>query len=107
MGATRIGVGTAQESKPSFLLAYGRLGDGRSRLPHWPDAVAPGRRRRRRRRRRGRWGGRRLPLLWLSAPLLYLPGVPWLGQCIYLWVARNRFNLVPCRDGVCDIQKKG
>src|SRR5262245_60897489 len=41
-----------------------------------------------------RWMAWRLPLLWLVAPLLYLPGVPWLGQRIYLWIARNRFQLV-------------
>jgi predicted DCC family thiol-disulfide oxidoreductase YuxK len=53
-----------------------------------------------------RWMAWRLPLLWLFAPLLYLPGVPWLGQRVYVWVARNRFQLVPCQGGVCDIQKK-
>ncbi|HMP01599.1 MAG TPA: DUF393 domain-containing protein [Gemmatales bacterium] len=50
-----------------------------------------------------RWLAWRLPALWLLAPLLYVPGVPWLGQKVYLWVARNRFNLVPCRDGVCHL----
>lgn len=53
-----------------------------------------------------RWLSWRLPALWLIAPFLYLPLVPWLGQKIYLWVAKNRFQLVPCRDGVCTIQKK-
>ncbi|MEI7687093.1 MAG: DUF393 domain-containing protein [Planctomycetota bacterium] len=48
----------------------------------------------------------RLPLLWPLAPFLYLPGVPWLGQKIYLWIARNRYSLVPCQDGVCTIQQK-
>ena len=48
----------------------------------------------------------RLPLLWLVAPFLYIPGVPWIGQKIYMWIARNHFNLVPCRDGVCTIQQK-
>lgn len=52
-----------------------------------------------------RWLAWRMPLLWLVAPFLYLPGVPWLGQKVYLWIARNRFRLVPCRDGVCTIQK--
>lgn len=52
-----------------------------------------------------RWLAWRLPALWPLAPLLYLPGVPWLGQRCYLWIARNRFHLVPCRNGVCDIQK--
>lgn len=45
----------------------------------------------------------RLPLLWLIAPFLYIPGVPALGQRVYLWVARNRFHLVPCHDGHCQI----
>jgi predicted DCC family thiol-disulfide oxidoreductase YuxK len=48
-----------------------------------------------------RWLAWHLPLLWPVAPLLYLPGVPALGQRLYLWVARNRFRLVPCHGGVC------
>jgi predicted DCC family thiol-disulfide oxidoreductase YuxK len=48
-----------------------------------------------------RWLAWRLPLLWPAAPFLYLPGVPALGQRLYLWVARNRFRLVPCHGGVC------
>jgi predicted DCC family thiol-disulfide oxidoreductase YuxK len=50
-----------------------------------------------------------IPLLLLMAPFMYIPGIPWLGQKIYLWVARNRFNLVPCKDGICHLpisQKK-
>jgi len=43
----------------------------------------------------------RLPLFWPLVPFLYLPGVPELGQRIYLWVARNRYHLVPCYQGVC------
>jgi predicted DCC family thiol-disulfide oxidoreductase YuxK len=50
-----------------------------------------------------RWLAWRLPLLWPVAPLLYLPGVPALGQRLYLWVARNRFRLVPCHGGVCTL----
>lgn len=50
-----------------------------------------------------RWLSWRMPLLWIVAPLLYLPGVPWLGQKIYMWVARNRYKLVPCKDGVCHL----
>lgn len=50
-----------------------------------------------------RWMAWRLPLLWPVAPLLYVPGVPWLGQRLYLWVARNRFRLVPCHGGVCTL----
>ena len=40
------------------------------------------------------------------APLYYIPGIPWLGDRLYKWVARNRFRLVPCHDGVCTIQNK-
>jgi predicted DCC family thiol-disulfide oxidoreductase YuxK len=50
-----------------------------------------------------RWLAWRLPLFWPVAPFLYLPGVPTLGQRIYLWVARNRFRLVPCHGGVCTL----
>lgn len=48
-----------------------------------------------------RWLAWQLPALWPVAPLLYLPGVPALGQRLYLWVARHRFQLVPCHGGVC------
>ena len=50
-----------------------------------------------------RWIAGRVPLLWPLYPLLFIPGMPTIGQRIYLWVARNRFQLVPCRDGVCTI----
>jgi predicted DCC family thiol-disulfide oxidoreductase YuxK len=50
-----------------------------------------------------RWLAWRLPLLWPFAPLMYLPGVLPLGQGLYLWIARNRFRLVPCHGGVCSI----
>ena len=50
-----------------------------------------------------RWLAWRLPPLWPLAPLLYIPGVPALGQRLYLWVARNRFRLVPCHGGVCTL----
>lgn len=53
-----------------------------------------------------RWMSWRLPLLWIFAPFMYLPGAGWLGQKAYLWVARNRFKLVPCHGGVCTIQRK-
>ncbi|MBI3411210.1 MAG: DUF393 domain-containing protein [Planctomycetes bacterium] len=53
-----------------------------------------------------RWLAWRLPVLWPIAPLLYIPGVPSLGQRIYLWIARNRFRLVPCHGGVCTIQRQ-
>ncbi len=53
-----------------------------------------------------RWMSWRLPLTLPIAPLLYLPGVPWLGNKVYLWVARNRYDLVPCKDGVCQLQPR-
>src|SRR5262245_35170341 len=53
-----------------------------------------------------RWLAWRVPALWLIAPLLYLPGVPQLGRRLYLWIARNRFRLLPCQHGSCVIQKK-
>ena len=54
-----------------------------------------------------RWMSWRLPAPWLLAPLLYIPGIPWLGQKVYLWIAKNRFKLVPCKDGVCVIPPRG
>lgn len=48
----------------------------------------------------------RIPLLWAIYPLLYFPGVPQLGNRAYLWIAKNRFNLVPCHNGVCTIPPK-
>jgi predicted DCC family thiol-disulfide oxidoreductase YuxK len=53
-----------------------------------------------------RWIAGRLPLTWLMVPLLYLPGVLPLGNRIYRWIARNRYQLVPCKDGVCTLPKK-
>jgi len=48
----------------------------------------------------------RVPLLWPLAPFLHIPGVPWIGQKIYMWIAKNRFGLVPCKDGVCSLPVK-
>src|SRR5262249_27847832 len=53
-----------------------------------------------------RWLAWRLPLLWLIAPFVYIPGVPAIGQKVYLWIARNRFRIVPCHGGVCTIQRR-
>jgi len=50
-----------------------------------------------------RWLAWRLPLTWLVAPLLYLPGMTYLGQRFYLWIARNRFKILPCEHGVCSV----
>jgi predicted DCC family thiol-disulfide oxidoreductase YuxK len=48
----------------------------------------------------------RLPLTWPIAPLLYLPGMTWLGQSIYLWIARNRFKIIPCEHGACSVPSR-
>jgi predicted DCC family thiol-disulfide oxidoreductase YuxK len=53
-----------------------------------------------------RWIAGRMPILWPLYPLLFIPGMPRLGQRLYLWIARNRFQLLPCRDGVCTIPPK-
>jgi predicted DCC family thiol-disulfide oxidoreductase YuxK len=53
-----------------------------------------------------RWLAWQLPMMWLVAPFLYLPGMTWLGQKAYMWVARNRFKIVPCEHGVCSIPHK-
>jgi predicted DCC family thiol-disulfide oxidoreductase YuxK len=50
-----------------------------------------------------RWLAWRLPATWLAAPFLYLPGMTWLGQKVYLWIARNRFKIIPCEHGVCKL----
>jgi predicted DCC family thiol-disulfide oxidoreductase YuxK len=50
-----------------------------------------------------RWIAWRIPAAWPIAPLLYIPGVPWLGNKAYLWVAKRRMHLVPCHDGVCQL----
>src|ERR1043165_5842195 len=52
-----------------------------------------------------RWLSWRLPATWLIAPLLYLPGMTYVGQKIYLWVARNRYKIVPCEHGVCEVPR--
>jgi predicted DCC family thiol-disulfide oxidoreductase YuxK len=53
-----------------------------------------------------RWMAWRIPVLVPFAWLLYLPGVPWLGRKAYRWVARNRYHLVPCTDGVCTVPRR-
>ena len=48
-----------------------------------------------------RWLAWRLPLTWGAAPFLYLPGMTFVGQKLYMWIARNRFKIVPCEHGAC------
>jgi predicted DCC family thiol-disulfide oxidoreductase YuxK len=53
-----------------------------------------------------RWMAWRLPLCWLVVPFLYIPGVPWLGNRIYRWIARNRFKIVPCDERECELPRR-
>jgi predicted DCC family thiol-disulfide oxidoreductase YuxK len=48
-----------------------------------------------------RWLAWQLPPLWPVAPLACLPGLPQLGRRAYRWVAKNRYDLLPCDDGKC------
>jgi predicted DCC family thiol-disulfide oxidoreductase YuxK len=50
-----------------------------------------------------RWLAWRMPATALIAPLLYVPGVLWAGDKAYKWVAKNRFKLIPCKDGNCAV----
>lgn len=53
-----------------------------------------------------RYLSRRLPRLWLVAPLLHLPGSLPLWQWAYLAVAKRRYRLGhpdTCPDGSCDV----
>jgi predicted DCC family thiol-disulfide oxidoreductase YuxK len=53
-----------------------------------------------------RWIAWRLPLTAPFAWMMSIPGVPWLGNKIYLKIAKNRMNLVPCKDGVCQLPSR-
>ena len=53
-----------------------------------------------------RWMAWRMPPTWLIAPFLYLPGVLWLGNRVYRWVAHHRYQIVPCKDGVCTLPRR-
>jgi predicted DCC family thiol-disulfide oxidoreductase YuxK len=44
---------------------------------------------------------RYMPLLWIVLPLLYVPGVPFIGQRLYAAVANGRRRL--CADGACAV----
>jgi predicted DCC family thiol-disulfide oxidoreductase YuxK len=61
---------------------------------HWgPEAV--------------RYLTRRLPRLWLAAPLAYFPGSMVLWRPLYRWVAHNRYRLSgkSCDDGACQLHR--
>ncbi|MBK8205813.1 MAG: DUF393 domain-containing protein [Planctomycetes bacterium] len=47
-----------------------------------------------------------LPLCWLIVPLLWLPGVAWVGTRIYRFIARNRFKYAKCDDEFCSLHLK-
>ena len=50
-----------------------------------------------------------LPLGWLMLPLVYLPGMNWLGPRLYGWIAKRRYKInrllgaSTCEDGYCKI----
>lgn len=50
-----------------------------------------------------RWIAARMPSTWAIWPFLFIPGVPQIGRRIYAWVAKNRFGLVSCQDGACEL----
>ena len=56
---------------------------------------------------RGFYGYRRiasaLPVLWPLAPWLFLPGISFLGELVYGYVARNRLKILWC-DSHCPVQ---
>ena len=41
-----------------------------------------------------------LPAFWVLSPLLFFPGVSWVGEQVYGSIARNRLTLVQC-DSLC------
>jgi predicted DCC family thiol-disulfide oxidoreductase YuxK len=67
-------------------------------------------------RQGGRHGGadavryltRRLPVLWIAAPLLHLPGTANLWRWLYKQVAKRRYQLAgkSCDDGACSVHLK-
>jgi predicted DCC family thiol-disulfide oxidoreductase YuxK len=71
------------------------------RLLQEMHVVTPNRRRAYAGFRAFRWMAGRLPIFWVLWPLLFIPGVPWIGQRLYRWVAKHRYHLVPCRHGAC------
>lgn len=47
-----------------------------------------------------------LPVFWLVSPLLYIPGVAWVGERVYGYIARNRLALLHC-DTHCPVPSPG
>jgi predicted DCC family thiol-disulfide oxidoreductase YuxK len=53
-----------------------------------------------------------LPLAFWLHPLLFLPGITWLGPRIYAWIAAHRYAIsrrlgrpVSCENGACTIHR--
>jgi predicted DCC family thiol-disulfide oxidoreductase YuxK len=53
-----------------------------------------------------RWIAGRLPRLRWAAPLLWLPGMGWLGRRLYDRVARARFGFGRCEGGACEVRPR-
>jgi predicted DCC family thiol-disulfide oxidoreductase YuxK len=44
-----------------------------------------------------------LPAFWPLVPLLFFPGITWMGERVYAYIARNRFTFLHC-DTHCPVQ---
>lgn len=55
-----------------------------------------------------RYLSRRLPLLWVAAPILHIPGTARLWRWIYSQVAKRRYKLAgkSCENDVCNVHLK-
>ena len=55
-----------------------------------------------------RYLSRRLPTLWLAAPILHLPGTANLWRWLYQQVAKRRYKLAgnSCENDVCSVHMK-
>ncbi len=55
-----------------------------------------------------RYLSRRLPMLWLTAPILHLPGTANLWRWLYRQVAKRRYKLAgkSCENDVCSVHMK-
>lgn len=55
-----------------------------------------------------RYLSRRLPLLWIAAPILHLPGSARLWRWMYGQVAKRRYKLAgkSCEDDACSVHVK-
>ena len=47
-----------------------------------------------------------LPLCWPIVPLLWLPGVAFVGRRVYAFIARNRFRFAKCDNEFCSMHLK-